>query len=124
MIGDLARELAKEISTKSRDVYEIIMPPADIYQDGAELVVKVDLAGFRKEDIKVSITESYLTISAERDEEKGVTYFWQQRPLRVYRRILLPVKVKVPEEGIAAKYEDGVLTVRLPVKELTQIKVE
>ena len=53
--------------------------------------------------------------------------YWEQRPLRVQKKIQLPVKIEVDEEdemGVKAKYENGVLTVRLPIKGVGRVVVE
>jgi hypothetical protein len=42
------RDLLKEVSTRSRDLYEFLSPAVDMYEDGNELVVAMDLPGFDK----------------------------------------------------------------------------
>ena len=66
MIKGALSDLAKAISEKSREIFEIIMPPVDIYEEGNNLIVIADLAGFNKEEIKLSLEENVLTIAAER----------------------------------------------------------
>jgi HSP20 family molecular chaperone IbpA len=44
----VAKEIMKEIGNRSREFYEFVLPPVDIYEDGTELVVIVDLPGFQK----------------------------------------------------------------------------
>jgi len=125
MIENLTRELAREISSKSREVYEVILPPIDIYSDGKDLVIEVDIPGFKKESIVTNVTESTLSISATREKEEGVSYYWEQRPLRINRTIPLPVKVDVKEGAEpTGKYENGVLTIRLPIKGIRSVKIE
>ncbi|MDG6904293.1 MAG: Hsp20/alpha crystallin family protein [Nitrososphaerota archaeon] len=115
-----------EIGAKSKDVYELILPAVDMFEDGSDLVIVLDIAGFQKEDIKTRLSEQYLTISAKREkvEKDGMTY-WEQRPLTLRKKIPLPVKVSVGEDDeIKAKYENGVLTVRLPMKGVGKVTVE
>lgn len=126
LLQHLSKEFMRELGTRSRDVYEMILPPVDIYEDGSDLVIILDMAGFQKEDIKTNLSEHFLTVSAKRDkpERDGVTH-WEQRPARVHKRIQLPVKVNVGEdEEVKAKYENGVLTVKLPIKGIGRVKVE
>ncbi|MEM3267840.1 MAG: archaeal heat shock protein Hsp14, partial [Conexivisphaerales archaeon] len=99
---------------------------ADIFEDGSDLVVVLDIAGFQKENIKMRLTESTLTVSAKRDpvEKDGITY-WEQRPLRIRKVIPLPAKVSTDEDiELTAKYENGVLTIRLPMKGIGKITVQ
>ncbi len=119
----ISRELTKELSSRSRAFFELVMPPIDIYQDGSELVVVADMPGFDKQEIKTTISGSVLTISARREAEEGVTYYWEQRPLRIHRVIPLPLAPD-PEGEASAKYENGVLTIRIPVKGSKSVRVE
>jgi HSP20 family molecular chaperone IbpA len=126
LLQHLSKEFMHEIGVKSKDVYEMILPPVDMFEDGSDLVIILDMAGFQKEDIKTRLSEHYLTISAKREkiEKDGMTY-WEQRPLSLRKKIPLPVKVSVGEDDeIKAKYENGVLTVRLPMKGVGKVTVE
>ena len=60
----VAKEIMKEIGNRSREFYEFVLPPVDIYEDGIELVVIVDLPGFQK-DIHVNISKDILTLRAK-----------------------------------------------------------
>ncbi len=128
LLEHLSKEFMREIGVRSRDIYEMILPPVDMFEDGSELVVKLDLAGFEKERINTRLSEHSLVVSAKRDrvERDGMTY-WEQRPLSVHKKITLPVKIEVDEDDettIKAKYENGVLTVRLPIKGVGRVVVE
>ena len=58
----MAREVMKEINNKSKEFYEFVLPPVDMYEDGNDLVVVIDLPGFDKKDINLRITKNILTI--------------------------------------------------------------
>lgn len=126
LFNHLSKEFMQEIGAKSRDIYEMILPAVDIFEDGSDLVITLDMAGFDKEDIKTRLSENALTVTAKREKEErdGMTY-WEQRPLNIRKKIPLPVKVSVGEdEEIKAKYANGVLTVRLPMKGVGRVTVE
>ena len=117
-----------EIGTRSREVFELILPAVDMFEDGSNLVIKMDMPGFVKENIKTRLTEHYLVVSAKREgdeeDDDGVVY-WEQRPLRVHKKIPLPVKVDVDEDAeLVGKYENGVLTIKLPLKGVGKVRVE
>jgi HSP20 family protein len=63
--------LFKGLSDFSREFYEFTMPAMDIYEseDGNELIVKIDLPGYAKKDIRLSIDEDILRIRAKRELE-------------------------------------------------------
>jgi len=62
----MARELARELDSKSREFYEFVMPAIDIAEEGSDLVVTIDLPGFAKKDINLRITGNVLSISAKK----------------------------------------------------------
>jgi len=128
LLDHLSKEFMREIGVRSRDVYEMILPPVDMFEDGTDLIVMLDMPGFEKEKIKTRLSEHSLLVSAKRDkpERDGMTY-WEQRPQIINKKISLPVKIDVDEDdetGIKAKYENGVLTVRLPIKGVGKVTVE
>ncbi|MGC9105133.1 MAG: archaeal heat shock protein Hsp14 [Thermoprotei archaeon] len=118
----LMKELEKRVSEATRAFYENVMPPVDVYEEGAYIVVVADLAGFPKDKVKVRLVGSdELVIEAEREISTPSNASLQQRPRRVRRSVKLPAKVK--SEGSTATYENGVLTVKLPIAETVEIKL-
>ena len=125
MLRHMSREVGRDLGSKSRQFFELILPPADVYEDGSDLVIVVDMPGFEKDQIKTRLNESAFTVTAKREpvERDGVSYY-QQRPLRLSKRIALPVSVETGDEEVKGKYQNGVLTVRLPVKGVGRVVLE
>ncbi len=105
------------------------LPPADIYEDQDNLVIKVDLPEMDMKDIDVKIENNTLRIRGERKlekEEKKENYHRIERYYGTFSRsFTLPTTVD--QEKVTATYDRGVLKVVLPKKEETkpkQIKVE
>ena len=121
----LGKEIMKEIGNKSREFFEFVLPPIDIQIQNDNLVVTVDLPGFDKKDIKLRINGNILSISAEREIDQDGTVIWHQRPHLIDKKIRLPVDVTEGEdlEG-SAKYHNGVLTLKIPVKRGKDIVIE
>jgi HSP20 family protein len=117
--------LSREISNLSREFYELTMPAIDMFEDGNDLVVKIDLAGFTKKDINLSIREDVLHIRAKREtDEKTHTgsVYYKHRPRQIDKRIILPISRQDGEKVVgAATYVDGVVTVRIPAAETIPI---
>lgn len=100
------------------------VPAIDIEETDNEYIVKAELPGMKKEDIKISLTEDSLTISGERKmekEEKGKTYHRVEMSYGKFQRsISFPSEVK-PEEA-KATYKDGILTITIPKSEKAKPK--
>ncbi len=127
LIDYAARELSREIGKRSREFYEFVMPAIDMYEDENGLIVKIDLPGFKREEIKISIEEDILSIRAKRmepEEERLGTILYKQRPVQIDKRISLPIRIKEGEKvtGIAT-YSDGVVTLRIPIPRIGIIPV-
>ncbi|AOL16877.1 heat-shock protein Hsp20 [Sulfolobus sp. A20] len=124
MMDVIMREIGRKLNELSREFYESVAPPIDIYEEGGELVIIADLAGFSKDKINVRLTaDNVLTISATRDIQYIGTKYVTQRPLKIYRRINLPAKVK-KDAQVSAKYDNGVLTIRVPIEGAVSVKIE
>jgi HSP20 family protein len=127
LIHYAARELSREMGKRSREFYEFVMPAIDMYEDANDLIVKIDLPGFKKDEIRISIEEDVLSIRAKRmepqDERLG-TILYKQRPVQIDKRIPLPISIKEGEKvtGIAT-YLDGVVTLKIPTSRVNIIPV-
>ena len=114
----LVSEVIKEIGNKSREFYEFVLPPIDMYRDVNSLKVVIDIPGFKKEDIKLVLCQDILSIKAQKtaDEKESETLISNQRPNIIDKKVRLPIDIKQGEEKIeSAKYENGVLTLVIPV---------
>ena len=92
----------------------------DIRDMGNEIRLEADLPGVKKEDIKIDIENKFLTISAERKEEKEEkdakgNFLRRERSYGSFSRSFDISGIKT--EDITARYEDGVLTLILPKKD-------
>lgn len=101
-----------------------IYPPVDVIEDEKEIIVKAEIPGVEKENIKVLIDNNMLTISGEKKVEKseeGKTYYSVERRFGSFKRVMnLPSSVD--PDKIKATYKDGVLTITLPKKEEARAK--
>jgi HSP20 family protein len=106
------------------------VPPVDVYQNGDhELVLKAELPDMTREDIDITVDNGTLTIRGEKkfsNEVKEESYRRIERRYGTFSRSFsLPQTVDAAKVG--AEYKDGVLTVRLPLREEAkprQIKVD
>ena len=114
----LVKEVIKEIGNKSREFYEFVLPPIDMYLNEKNLKIVIDIPGFAKDDIKLTLCGDILSIKAQKiiDEKEAETLISNQRPNVIDKKIRIPVDIKQGEEKIeSAKYENGILTLIIPV---------
>jgi len=118
LINNMAKEAIREIGNKSREFYEFVLPPIDMRLEDNNLIVTIDIPGFNKEDIKLSIHRNILSINAEKKEKDDVKdgIICKQRPNVIDKRIRLPIRIKEGEEKVdSAKYTNGVLIIKISV---------
>ena len=105
-------------------------PPVDIFQNGdKEVVIKAELPDMSREDIDVTVDGTTLTLKGEKKISNEVKEDQFHRVERRYgafsRSFSLPPTVDATKVG--AEYKNGVLTIRLPLREESkprQIKVD
>jgi HSP20 family molecular chaperone IbpA len=121
----MAKELTRELDNRSREFYEFVMPAIDLVEDGNDLVVTIDLPGFAKKDINLRINGNVLAINAKREQEEALgTVHYRHRPAKVDKKILLPLSVKEEDKIVGkATYENGVVTLKIPIPKSTNIPI-
>jgi len=116
LVKHVAKEFFKEVDDKSREFFEFVLPPIDLHEENDNLIVTVDIPGFVKNDIKVSMNGNVLSINAEKKDNKNGRTIMKQRPRVIDKKMRLPITVKEGEEKVnSAKYADGVLTIEIPI---------
>lgn len=122
----VARELAKELDSRSREFYEFVMPAIDIIEEVNDLVITIDLPGFAKKDINLRIIGNVLYVAAKREQAEVLgTVYYRHRPLRIDKRVLLPISFDEDQEKVEGKatYENGIVTLRIPMPKSTNIPI-
>jgi HSP20 family protein len=91
--------------------------PMDAYREGDEFVACFDLPGVSAESIEIDVERNVLTVKAERRPQAAEAEMQvSERPLGVFSRQLF-LGDALDTEKIAAAYDAGVLTLRIPVAE-------
>ena len=102
----------------------------DIIDHDASYEMKIDLPEIKKEDIKMSLNDGYLTIEAkvEKNTDENDKYIRKERYYGEYERSYY-VGDAITEDDIDAKLENGVLTLNIkkveakaPEKKYIEIK--
>lgn len=91
----------------------------DIRETDSDIVLEAELPGVKREDIEITLDENRLTLKANtaaETEEKSESFIRKERRSgSLVRSFLLPAEVK--EEEVKARFENGLLELRLPKKE-------
>lgn len=93
------------------------MMKTDIRETDDAYEMKVELPGFKKENIKISLDDGYLTIYAEKDnaDDKGGKFLHRERYAGACKRSFY-VGNDLRQEQIKAEFKHGVLKIDLPKK--------
>lgn len=104
------------VSTHSK----ALIPSMNAHETESEISIELELPGFNKSDIEVSVENNQLIISANKKEEKEVKdKKWLKREIsegHYERRISLPDNADV--DKIAAETKDGILSLSIPKVEV------
>jgi HSP20 family protein len=102
-------------------------PRVDVKENENEIVVKADIPGVDKKDIKIQVENNIMTIQGERKsevEEKNANVYRSERFYGAFQRTFT-LSSRIKSDAIRADYKDGVLTVSLPkVEEVKPRQIE
>ncbi len=90
----------------------------DLKEKDGKYMLEIDVPGYDKEDIKIELNEGYLTVSAEKNEEKEdkdkhAKYLKRERFTGMCSRSYY-VGESLKEEDIKASFKNGILSIEFP----------
>ena len=102
------------------------MMKTDVRETENSYELDIDLPGFKKDEISVQLDNGYLSISAskglDKDEEnKNGKYIRRERYAGAMNRTFY-VGSQLTQQDIQAKFEDGILKISVPKKDVQQIE--
>ena len=104
------------------------IPAMDLVETDDHFVLKADLPGLAEGDVTLEVEDNVLTVSGERrpghtpptgggsDEDKREGYVRVERSYGAFRRSLT-LPEGIDPEGVTARFDKGVLEVRIPKPE-------
>lgn len=120
-VDDLFRSFGSFYSMTNRQV------PIEMYEEGDDLVVRLDAPGVDPRDVEVRVFEDRLGIRAGSGPEKNTddgavrTYHCAKRRRSFEYSLSLPVEVDT--EQVQSSFENGVISLRLTKKEKSSGRV-
>jgi len=95
------------------------MPAIDMYQTNDDVIVKATLPGLKADDVDITLNGEMLTLRGEfkqENEQKETSYhIREQRSGSFERSLRLPTDVKA--DKVKADFENGILTITMPIAE-------
>ncbi len=118
-----SEEFVKNVNNRAKEIMTFMYPPITMYEDNGEITIEADLPGFNKDKIKVTVESNAVIIRAEREIKPEGNVFENQRPEGIFKRIALPLEID-NDANYTATYTDGLLTLKIPVKNVKTVKIE
>ena len=122
-IREKQEELGKNLSDYTTSFQK---PLADVMETETSIIVITDLPGVKKDDIDIDISEDTIDIVARFDDEideEGANYIKKERNYGETRRSI-NLLAKIDVKKATAKFNDAILTVKLPKMEEEKHKVD
>ena len=98
----------------------------DIKETDEGYELSIEMPGFQKDNIQISLNNGYMTVSAsmnekeENDDKKKGSYIRKERTESCSRSFFVGDKIK--EEDVKARFENGILSVTVPKAEEKQVE--
>jgi HSP20 family protein len=97
---------------------ETRVPAMDLEDREKDFFLKVEMPGFKKENIEIDVQDNFVAITGEvgwKYDRKAHEYLCKERACQTFYRVVdLPEEIKVDE--VTANLTDGVLEISLPKK--------
>ena len=104
----------------------VIKPTLDLGATEKEYTVTVEIPGVSEKDVELEIMNDTLTIRGEKkheNEEKNKSYYRMERSYGSFQR-MLSLPEDADQNGVAATFKNGILTVTMPRKALPKADVK
>ena len=104
-------------NTTARNERRLMVPPVRIMEDESEVLAQLEMPGVTREGLEIKVDGNTLTIDGKRsDEVPTAKYLVRERRHEDYHKAFT-IDESVDRDGISADLADGMLTLRLKVKE-------
>jgi HSP20 family protein len=106
-----------------RELNDVIWSPEiEVFERAGQLVVRADLPGLKKDDVKVELNDDNLIIRGERrqeHEENEEGFYQSERSYGSFYRVI-PLPDGISDKDVKANFNDGVLDITMPAPERTE----
>jgi len=117
------------LHTRTNEVFErqsneaeiTYKPAANVREDESNYTIELALPGFVKEEISISFEDEVLTVTAGRqpqEDVKGPKYTWNEFGYKSKYERSFQLPETIDADSISAAFENGILRIALPKKEI------
>jgi len=117
-LPSLYNEVFERQSNETELTYK---PAANVSEDDKNYTIELALPGFSKDEISIRFEEEVLTVTAGRqpkEDVKGPKYTWNEFGFKSKYERSFQLPETVNADAISAAFENGILNVSLPKKEV------
>ncbi len=115
-LRDQMNRLFEEQHPANAPAAHLWAPAVDVSENDREIILHAELPGMKKDDIDIQLTGDTLTLRGERklqSAQRGENFHRIERQYGAWQRTF-QIETPIDASGVAASYDEGVLTVRLP----------
>jgi HSP20 family protein len=116
MFDDFFNGFGRRVVGSPFDSWAAPTPSLDLTETEKQIVVTAEMPGLDDKDFEVSVSGDILTLKgekkAEHEHRNGDAHYMERRFGSFSRSVRLPFEVQ--DEKVDARYEKGVLTIRVP----------
>jgi HSP20 family protein len=112
---------------QSKETELTYKPAANVREDEKNYTIELALPGFAKDEIKISFEDELLTVTAghqPKEDVQGSKYTWNEFGFKSKYERTFQLPETVNAENISAAFENGILNVTLPKKEVQPAAVK
>lgn len=120
----LMNEVFERQSTETELTYR---PAANVREDEKAYTIELALPGFSKDEVNINFEEKILTVTAghqPKEDVKGPKYTWNEFGYKSKYQRAFQLPETVDTENISASFENGILLVTIPKKEVQPASVK
>lgn len=114
-VQEIGKSMGKFINHAFQDTHTDLVIPTDIYVTDNLFIIEMEMAGIAKEQVSIQIHEQTLVVKGTKARAtENVEFAHKERKFGEFvRNFNLPLNIQL--EGIKAKFDNGLLTVRFPI---------
>ena len=102
-------------------------PRVNVADTSKEVRIEAEIAGLGRDDVSVEYEEGMLTIAGDKKTEiddPGVTYVYKELKRSSFKRSFKVDESTLNVNKISAKFDNGILNVTIPKKEVVEVKTK